>query len=222
MGRIITALKVQKRNPQRVNVYIDDEFAFGLSRIVAAWLYVGQEVSEDKIAQLQTEDGNEVAYQKALDFLSYRARSQEEVSKYLKDREFSSELIESTLVRLQNSGLLDDRRFAQEWVENRREYRPRSRRALVYELKQKGISDAVIHAAVDDLDEEEMAYRAAQKKADRLKSLEWPEFRQKLYAYLARRGFSYETSATVLTRIRHELYQNVDIEPHSINEEVDI
>ena len=55
----ITALQVQKRNPNRVNIHLDGEFAFGVARIVAAWLRIGQELSEEKIGQLQAEDGRE-------------------------------------------------------------------------------------------------------------------------------------------------------------------
>ena len=53
MTRKITALKVQKRNKNRVNVYLDNEFAFGLSRIVAGWLKTGQELSEEKILEIK-------------------------------------------------------------------------------------------------------------------------------------------------------------------------
>ena len=84
MERKITALQAQKRNPQRVNVYLDGEFAFGLSRITAAWLQIGQVLSEEKIVELQAADEIEVAYQKALHYLSFRTRSEDEVRKNLR------------------------------------------------------------------------------------------------------------------------------------------
>ncbi|PIZ25955.1 MAG: hypothetical protein COY47_03135, partial [Chloroflexi bacterium CG_4_10_14_0_8_um_filter_57_5] len=62
----ITAIKPQKKNPRRVNVYLDGEFAFGLSKLIAAWLKVGQTLPEEKIASLQAEDERETVYQKAL------------------------------------------------------------------------------------------------------------------------------------------------------------
>src|SRR5210317_1123984 len=68
----ITALTIQKRNPNRVNVHLDGEFAFGLARITAAWLRVGQELTPEKIALLKEEDAAEVALQRAFRFLSYR------------------------------------------------------------------------------------------------------------------------------------------------------
>ena len=129
-GGTITALKVQKRNPQRVNVYLDGEYAFGLARITAGWLSIGQVLSAEKIAQLQAEDGREVAYQQALRLLSYRPRASAEVRRNLVKHDVPAEVIEDVLARLQRAGLIDDNRFAQAWVENRSEFRPRGRRAL--------------------------------------------------------------------------------------------
>ena len=221
MDRRISALTAQKRNPERINVYLDGEFAFGLSRIVAAWLYVGQDLSDEKIAELQSGDMHESAYQKALNYLSYRIRSEAEVRKHLVGKGIQEEVVVQVLVRLQNAGLVDDERFARSWVENRSEYRPRSRRALVYELKRKGVSEAAIHSAVDEIDEEELAYLAALKKAMRYNRLEWPAFRQKMHTYLAGRGFNYEVSSQVVARIWREINENIDTVPNAAKKEVD-
>ena len=221
MGRRITAIIAQKHNPQRVNIYLDGEFAFGLSRIVAAWLSVGQELDDEKIASLQQEDAQEVAYQIALHLLSYRTRTEAEVRAHLMKKGIDEGIIQSVLERLQRSALLDDQRFAQEWVENRNEYRPRGRRALAYELRQKGVPDETIQAALEQLDEEELAYQAAQKKARQLKQMEWQEFKQRMYAFLARRGFSYETSAPVVARIWQEQKRQSQTSIHQNLEEVE-
>jgi regulatory protein len=66
MGRTVTAIKAQKRNKDRVSVYLDGEYAFGLARIVAAWLHVGQELSEEKIVLLTSQDEVEAAYARSL------------------------------------------------------------------------------------------------------------------------------------------------------------
>ena len=115
----ITALQAQKRNPQRVNVFIDGEFAFGLSRITAAWLSIGQVIDHEKIRELQAADEKEVAYQKALHFLSYRSRSENEVRNNLRKHNFSDEVIPEVLDRLRQNHLVNDLDFAQSWVENR-------------------------------------------------------------------------------------------------------
>jgi regulatory protein len=202
-NRKITALVAQKRNPNRVNVYLDGTFAFGLSRITAAWLQVGQELDDGKIASLQREDAQEVAFQRALKFLSYRMRSTQEVQRNLQENGVPEEVISNVLERLQRNGLVDDARFAQAWIENRSEYRPRSRRALTMELRQKGISEEVIEEIFDQThgEDEDLAYQAACKQVRKLKDLEWPEFRRKLGGFLARRGFSYDIIAPVVDRV---------------------
>lgn len=203
----ITALKVQKRNPNRVNVYLDGEFSFGLARVVAAWLQVGQELNEAKIAQLRAKDEREVAYQRALRFISHRSRSEAEVRQKLKHAQVKAEVIQSVLHRLRKAGLVDDLDFARSWVENRNTFRPRGRHLLTQELRRKGISEEIIQQVLDGLDEEQLAYQAALKGSRRLKNLEWPEFRRKLYAHLARRGFSYEHISPVVERVWAERHQ---------------
>lgn len=204
----ITALAVQKRNPNRVNVHLDGEFAFGLARIVAAWLRVGQELSEEKIEQLQLEDARERAYQQAMLFLSYRARSESEIRQNLRKHEIPEPVIELTLERLRQDGLANDQQFARAWVENRSTFRPRSRRLMAMELRQKGLADEAVSAAVADVDDEALAYEAAQKRVARLKSLEWNEFRKKMSDFLARRGFSYSVIAPVVTRTWNEAHKD--------------
>jgi len=201
MSHKITALKTQKRNPQRVNVYIDGEFAFGLSRIVATWLQVGQEISEKKILELKNHDAKEVAYQKALNYLSYRFRSELEVRRNLEKKEVSEEIIQKVIERLRKNGLVDDLRFAQLWVENRKEFHPRSRRALAVELHQKGVGDEIIDQVLQDVDDDELAYRVAQKHARKYEQLDWPDFQKKLSGYLSRRGFYYGTIKPIVKDI---------------------
>jgi len=202
----ITAIEGQKRTPNRVNIHLDGEFAFGLARIVAAWLRVGQELSDAKIEQLIAEDARERAFQQAMLFLSYRARSEAEIRKNLRKHEIPEAVIEQTLERLRGDGLANDNQFAQAWVENRNTFRPRSRRMMAMELKQKGLDDEAIRSAVESVDDEASAYEAAQKRAARLKDLEWIDFRRKLSEFLARRGYSYSVIAPVVTRIWNETY----------------
>jgi regulatory protein len=200
----ITAIEVQKRSPNRVNIHLDGEFAFGLARIVAAWLRVGQELSEEKIEQLQAEDARERAYQQAMLFLSYRARSESEIRQNLRKHEIPEAVIEQTLERLRQDGLANDDQFARAWVENRSAFRPRSRRMMAMELRQKGLNEEAVSSAMQSVDDEALAYEAAQKRVSRLKNLEWNEFRKKLSDFLARRGFSYSVIAPVVTRIWNE------------------
>jgi regulatory protein len=205
MIRRITAIEPQQKSPQRMNIYLDGEFAFGLSRILAAWLTEGQELSEEKVATLQTEDELEITYQKALHYLGYRSRSSSEVRQNLLKRGVSDDLVEKTITHLQQAGLVNDREFARAWIENRNTFQPRSKSALRFELHRKGLSDELAQPVLDELvDDQSSALEAGRKYSHRLSGLAWPEFRMKLSGFLARRGFSYGTLTPIVSEIWKE------------------
>lgn len=194
MGKTITAITAQKRDKKRVNIFFDGEFAFGISRIVAAWLQVGQNLTDEQISKLISEDQDEVAYQRAIKLITYRDRSIAEIRQSLHQKQIPEEIIENVINRLGENGLLDDKRFANLWIENRNEFRPRSHRMLTLELRKKGISEDIISQVLENTTaDEELAHKAAQKQIRRYMTLEWQDFRRKLGSFLARRGFSYET-----------------------------
>ncbi|MDY7040408.1 MAG: RecX family transcriptional regulator [Chloroflexota bacterium] len=205
MPGTITALRVQKKNKQRVNVYLDGEFAFGLAGIEAAKLHRGQYLSDEDIAYLREQDTRETAYERALNFLSYRPRSEAEVRRYLQEKQVPLSVQDEVVARLTRAGLLDDHAFARYWVENRERFKPRGVYALRSEMRQKGLGDDVISAVLEELDEEENAYRAAKQRAARWKQLDYQSFRRKLGAYLRRRGFAFETIEAAIVRVWHEL-----------------
>jgi regulatory protein len=191
MAGKITALRFQKHNKDRVNVYLDGQFGFGLAAIEAVRLRVGQTLSDNDIADLKSRDEVERAYERALNFLSYRPRSEAEVRQNLRKKDVGEETVEAVVERLTRAGLLDDREFARYWVENRLQFRPRGTRALRYELRKKQVPNSVIDEALAGIDEEAAARDVADAGARRLKRLEPSEFRRKLAAYMTRRGFSY-------------------------------
>jgi regulatory protein len=200
-GRI-TALKVQKRNRQRVNVYIDGHFAFGLAAIEAIQLKVGQSLSAAEIARLKERDQGEMAHERALNFLSYRPRSIAEVRRYLIQKGFDTPTIDHVIARLSRAGLLDDEAFARYWLENRDTFRPRANRALRYELSQKGVAATIIDDLLADHDESDAAYRAALPQAQKLaRQHDVDTFRSKLLAFLRRRGFSYDIARETVERL---------------------
>ena len=142
--------------------------------------------------------------QRALNFLSYRPRSVKEVRDNLKKHKTDPDVIEEVLERLKRGKLVDDANFAQIWVENRSEFRPRGRRALRMEMYKKGISDEIIEDTLEDLDEDQLAYRAAVKQARKYKGLDWQDFRKKMNGFLARRGFPYPVIKPVTEQVWSE------------------
>jgi regulatory protein len=203
-GRV-TALEPQAKHPNRFNVYVEDHFALGLSAYVAARLRVGQELSTKELEELAQAEQLEEAHERALGRLEARPRSEAEIRRYLLGKEYSSEIIDQVIDRLRSAGLLGDREFAKFWVENRQVFRPRSARALKYELRQKGVPPEEIARSVKKLDEADSAYRAARPRAERLRRLDAQEFRAKLSGFLARRGFDYQVTRDTVSRIWKEI-----------------
>jgi regulatory protein len=206
MNKKITALKAQKRNPNRVNVYLDGEYAFGLTRIVAAWLSIGQELDDEQITRLQEQDSGEVALDKAVKYISYRSRTESEIRRKLSEKGFSEQEIGKVLERLRSTGLVEDEQYARSWVESRSASRPRSRRLMAMELRQKGVSNSDIDKALEETqDDDQLAYQAAIRYSHRLAKLEWDKFRERLSAFLLRRGFTYGTIAPLVRRVWSEI-----------------
>lgn len=211
MDQEITALKAQKKNPNRISVYLDGEYAFGLARIVAAWLRIGQRLSEADLNRLKQQDTLEVAYQKSLHFLGYRPRSEAEIQRKLSEQGFEEGVVNGTIQRLKENGFLGDEQFARDWVENRTTFRPRSKRVLAMELRQKGVDEEAIQRALAETgDEDNLAYQTAIKYAHRLASVDWETFRKRLGAYLMRRGFSYGTIAPILRQVWDETHSSAE------------
>jgi regulatory protein len=210
MGRVITALETQKRNSARVNVYLDGVYAFSLARIVAAWLSIGRELSDEEIGILQREDSFEDTAQVALRFIAYKPRTTAELRKRLTNGKFPAEAIEHTISRLTETGLINDNQYARDWVDNRQVFHPRSTRMIDYELRRKGVAKSDIEAALAGIrDDDQMAYQLAMQKTGRYASLDLPEFRSKLGGFLARRGFSYEVIARVVNRLWSERNEQI-------------
>lgn len=202
---VITALQVQQRDKERVNVFLDGEYAFSLAITEAALLKKGQTLSAAEIETLRHDDAIKRAVDRAARFLAYRPRSTAEIRDNLAKHETPAAVIEAALDRLESLGYLDDQAFARFWVENRQTFKPRGPMALRHELRQKGVADNVIDTVLADIDSDNAAYRAAEARVRRLRGLDERTFQQKMGGYLQRRGFDYATSRTVIARLVEEL-----------------
>jgi regulatory protein len=201
----ITALEVQKRNKERVNVYIDDEFAFALSLIEAARLRKGQTLTEAEIVILRDEDAIVQAVDKSAHFISYRPRSIQEVRRNLAEKDIPKPVIDVAIDRLSTLGYVDDLAFARYWIENREAFKPLSPAALRQELQKKGVARDIIEEVLSDLDAQDTAYRAALTQIRRIRTQDRREFKQKLGAFIQRRGFSFSAVRPVIARVIEEL-----------------
>ncbi len=211
----ITALTSQQRDPNRINVMVDDKYRFSLdiSQVVALGVKVGKEYGDAELAEIEGESQFGKLYARALEYCLMRPHSSREVRDYLwrktrttkyksrktgelKERAgVAPELTERVHEKLIEKGYIDDEKFARYWVENRNLTKGASRRKLETELRTKGVSSEIIaqqFAETERSDNDELRKILAKKRS------KYPD-EQKLIAYLARQGFGYDDIKHALT-----------------------
>jgi len=192
---IITSIKSQKKK-DRVNIYLDDKFGFGLDleNLVKLGLKVDQELTDEEIADIVKKAEFQKTLDKLLRFATLRPRSEKEIKDWLKRKKVHISLFDKLLKRLRQLSLLDDEKFAKWWVEQRQSFRPKPKRILNNELWIKGINNEIIKKVLgeEEINEEKMARELLKKKMYKWKNLEGFELRQKMSQYLAQKGFSWE------------------------------
>lgn len=206
----ITRLAVQKDNPRRVNVFINGNFAFGIYKETAAWLKIGQNLSDEKINELLLTDKKKDVMFRAIDYISYKPRTTYETRKKLLIAGYDEMLIDLTLSHLSENGLLNDKAYADRWVAERLRLKPRSKRMLTYELRKKGIPEDLIQSAVEDVDDLESALEISKKRLFRYEGFSKYEFRSKLGNFLAGKGFSFEIISETIDIMWHQINSSAD------------
>lgn len=211
----ITALVAQTRPRkhlgERVNIFVDEKFAFALDiRLVEKYhLRKGLVLSDEFRLQLLREDGDAKATYRALHFLGYRARSEAEIRTRLQRDEWPEDVIERVILRLREQNFLNDEKFAEMWVENRSNFRPRGARMLQQELRQKGVDRETIEAALPDEDAEQENALLALRKLLRSKERAWKDLeerkqQEKAIQFLMRRGFQFSIAKAAWTQVKEE------------------
>jgi regulatory protein len=204
----ITALEPQAHQPDRWNLSLDGAFVFALDGavVVREGLGVGLELAEDDVERLHATAREQDLYAAALRFLAPRPRSRAEVRRRLlrprpKHELPSAAAVEGVLERLERDGYLNDADFAAFWVENRERFSPRSARALGVELRQRGIARETVDAATAPELDEERALAAGRSRLYALRGLEFQAFRERMGAFLVRRGFGYEVAGRAVRQL---------------------
>lgn len=204
----ITAIEVQKRRGERRSIYVDDEFVAGvdLEVVVKLGLKVGQQVDTERLEEILRIEELRKARECALTFLEYRARTGKELERKLLQKGYSEEVVAQVLDQLEDIDLVDDERFAADWVASRVEHRPMGRTRMTWELRRKGVAADAIEEALEQIDEEtefDMALEIARKKLGSSSAAD-PDVRRKLAGFLQRRGFRWEIVSRILDRLAPE------------------
>lgn len=200
----ITDIEPQRREG-RVNIYIDNKFAFGLSLELkySHALEIDKEIDESFIEDVLKEEEAKKAINAALNFLSYRQRSERELRNKLNEKGYEENYIERALSYCKEQNYIDDESFARSFVKDKINLNQLGSHRLERELKLKGISDAIIESVlVEDKEEEyERAFIIAKKKYSTYKDDDRNKVYRKLGGFLQRKGYSFEIVNKILKEL---------------------
>ena len=199
----ITSISLQVRDKNRVNVSVNGKYRFSLdyTQLADLGVKVGNEYTEAGLSELENESQFGKLYMRALEYSLMRPHSQYELSQYLyrKTRDtitktgsirkgVSKELTVRVYDRIIEKGYVNDEAFASYWIENRQLRKGISKRKLQAELAGKGVDKSIVEALLSETEraDEDEIKKIIEKKASRYND------EQKLIAYLARQGFSYD------------------------------
>lgn len=205
MSGKITKIERQSRRADRCSVYIDDEYAFGLTEeiLLKRKLRLNQELSSQEIDSLLFEDERARARAKAFELLSYRDHSTKELSLKLSKRGFKKEIVELLVVEMQSQGYLDDESFAMLFARSRVVQKQVGRKELSHQLKQKGITETTLQKILDEIyeefDEKALARQQAEKKIRSFQKDDPAKSKKSLIDFLYRKGFDWEVIEDVLS-----------------------
>lgn len=204
----ITDIKQAVKNPNRANIFVNGKYRFSLDifQLTDLGVKIGEIFDEKEIENLEQQSEFGKLYALALNYCLMRPHSEREIRDYLMKKTLSKKLrnkktgefyeksgvsklsVEQVLARLKEKKYIDDEKFARFWLENRNQRKGSSLKKLRAELLQKGVSGGIIEQVFTETsrnDSEEIR-KIIDKKAKR-----YPD-QQKLVAYLARQGFSFD------------------------------
>ncbi|MCL2280329.1 RecX family transcriptional regulator [Candidatus Saccharibacteria bacterium] len=187
----ITKIAPAVKTAGRYNVFVDEKFSFSLdeAQLVKLSLKKGDEISDDRLNELKTESDFGKNYIRAVDLISRRLRSEKEIRDYAWRKKWSEENVEKVIERLRERGFLNDEKFAESFVRSRANLRNYSTRKMKLELRKKGIAPEIIEKVL--IESEDFDEMTALKNLIAKKRSHYTD-EQKLIAYLARQGFSYD------------------------------
>lgn len=199
----ITKLEVQKKNKNRVNLYLDEEFYCGLSleAVVKYNLKVGQEIEEQKLEFLQTDSEREIAQNKAISYISKYQKTEKELKDYLIKKGFDEEIVLEVIKKLKEYSFVDDDIYAKNFIKSKS--KKSGKRKLSFELKKRGIDENLINENIKEYADDSETILPLCEKYLKNKPRDY-KTKQKAYRFLSSRGFVSEDIISALNKFFKE------------------
>lgn len=206
-------MTVAKRNKSRIHIYLDrghgEEYGFTISEdvFIRHHLRKGMELTEDKINTIREEDILDKAFQKTLQFLSYRMRSKKEIYDYLREQDVPEQDALEMIDRLTDLHLINDLQFAEAFVRTKKNTQKKGSKLIEQELYEKGISQELIEKAMFEYPVEEQldnAISVCEKKKKKYSTEAQRNRKQKLFQFLLQRGFTQSIANEAIAHVEQE------------------
>lgn len=214
----VTSIEAQRHSTSRYSIFLDDEFAFGIGRdlLLESGIAKGAHLDQDQLDEILARDAIDRAVATAMRALEQRMQTRKELRTRLLRKGFEPAAIDGALEKLAEWGYLNDERFAELWIENRLAHRPRGRRMLEQELRQKGIDREIVQdtVAAMEIDDRTAAFELATKRLKSVQKLPPEEQKKKLTGILARRGFDYGVIRATLEEVLGEQIEEPGMGDH--------
>ncbi|WMJ77748.1 MULTISPECIES: regulatory protein RecX [unclassified Sedimentibacter] len=194
----ITKIEIQKNNRDRVNIYLDDAFAFGidLNIMMKYSLAKNMEIEQLFIDEILKAEEEIHVYNYALTLLSRRAMSEKQIRTKMKTKGYDEDFIDSAILKLKNQKYLDDERYSEMLINDKVNISKYGKRKIKQLLYEKGIERETIEEKIKCLSEEDelkRAYSVGLKKISSLKEEDDRKKYVKLSRFLINKGFELST-----------------------------
>jgi regulatory protein len=220
----ITKITKQKKNKERYNIFLDEEYALSVdeSLIIKYQLTKGFVIENDALNDLVYDDEVKKAFNRGLNFISYRMRSESELKNKLVEKEFSENVIDEAIKKLKYYGFINDETFTTSLIENHKTSSKKGPMAIRQELTKKGIDKNLQEEFLQVYDEEEqigVASIVAEKLRNQHSTKTPLQVKQKIQETLTRKGFSFSITKQVIETMSFE--RDEDTWENMINEQGD-
>jgi len=194
-AKLVTKIEQQKKNSDRQSLFLDGVFAFGVSAETFSHfqIHTGQSLTEKQILLIQQHDLYEQAKESAVKYLALRMRGQKELEQYLSRRKkFPHAVVIRVIQYCLERHYLDDQTFCETFIRDQLHLSKNGafkiRQALIVKGIERDLIAGTMARMIKDDEQLKTALALAKKKAIALKND--PKRREKLYRFLAQKGYS--------------------------------
>jgi len=202
----ITSIEANKKNKGKLSVYIDNKYSFSVSEedYLSVNLYEKKQITEQELDYIKNNILFRAAKSAAIRYLTFKLRSEKEVHFRLSSDGYGDDITEKVVEELKALGYINDKLYAQKFIYDRSRLKPKSKKMLRMELKNKGVADEITEEVLDEwnVDDTTVAEGLVKKKFGKY-DIRDEKIIKRIYSFLQHRGFNFETVSNIISKINN-------------------